>query len=98
MASKDITSEKVLEKSLAKQVEALGGWAIKLPAYLISGLPDRLILMPHGRAYFAEVKSTGKTPTPLQQLIIKKIKKLGFEVFTISNDTTLAEAINKIRG
>ena len=97
MANKDIISEKVLEKSLAKQVQELGGWAIKLPAYLIAGLPDRLLLMPNGRAYFAEVKSTGETPKRLQQVIINKIKKLGFEVFIISDNATLDEAINKIR-
>lgn len=98
MANKDIISEKVLEKSLAKQVQELGGWAIKLPAYLIAGLPDRLLLMPNGRAYFAEVKSTGEAPKRLQQVIINKIKKLGFEVFIISDNATLARAINKIRG
>ena len=98
MAGKDITSEKWIEKTLCNEVKQLGGWAIKLPSYLLNGLPDRLLLMPEGRAYFAETKSKGASPSKIQQLTINKIKKLGFEVFIIYDITALDEAIKKIKG
>ena len=98
MADKGTTSEKWIEKTLCNEVKSLGGWAVKLPSYLVNGLPDRLILMPQGRAYFAETKSKGASPSRIQQLIINKIKKLGFAVFVIYDRTTLDEAIKMING
>ena len=98
MDDKGTTSEKWIEKTLCNEVKQLGGWAIKLPSYLLNGLPDRLLLMPEGRAYFAETKSKGASPSKIQQLTINKIKKLGFEVFVIYDRTTLDEAIKRIKG
>ena len=98
MADKGTTSEKWIEKTLCNEVKKLGGWAIKLPSYLLNGLPDRLILMPQGRAYFAETKSKGASPSRIQELIINKIKKLGFAVFVIYDRATLDEAIKTING
>ena len=98
MADKGTTSEKWIEKTLCNEVKKLGGWAIKLPSYLLNGLPDRLILMPQGRAYFADTKSKGASPSRIQQLIINKIKKLGFTVFIIYDRATLDGAIKTIKG
>ena len=96
MDDKGTTSEKWVEKTLCNEVKKSGGWAVKLPPYLVNGLPDRLILMPQGRAYFAETKSKGTSPSKIQQLIINKIKKLGFTVFIIYDRATLDEAIKTI--
>ena len=97
MDDKGTTSEKWIEKTLCNEVKKLGGWAIKLPSYLLNGLPDRLILMPQGHAYFAETKSKGGKPSKIQELTINKIKKLGFTVFIIYDKTTLDEAIKTIK-
>ena len=96
MVNKGITSEKKLEKRLSSEVKALGGWSIKLPAYLVRGLPDRLLLMPHGRAYFAEIKTTGEVLTPVQKLIRSRIEALGFTVYTIDSDEALSLIIKEI--
>jgi len=39
--------------------------------------------MPGGVIFFAEVKTTGEKPSPLQRLTHAKIKRLGFKVFII---------------
>ena len=96
MVNKGITSEKKLEKRLSSEVKALGGWSIKLPAYLVRGLPDRLLLMPHGRAYFAEIKTTGEVLTPVQKLIRSRIEALGFTVYAIDSDEALSLIIKEI--
>ena len=84
--------EKILEKKLAVEVKKRGGWAIKLLAGLVSGLPDRLCLLPGGRLFFAEIKETGKKPSKIQKFVHTKIRSLGFRVEVV--DST--EKINQI--
>jgi CO dehydrogenase/acetyl-CoA synthase delta subunit len=85
-------SEKLLEKKLKTRVEALGGMAIKILSIHINGLPDRLCLLPGGRLFFTEIKTTKKKPTRIQLLMHRKIRKLGFEVYVIDK----SEQIDKI--
>ena len=54
------SSEKYLEKKLREEVRKAGGLAIKFTSPYFTGMPDRLVLMPKGRIWFVEVKSTGK--------------------------------------
>jgi hypothetical protein len=83
-------SEKNLERKLVAEVKTLKGWAIKLLPFQVTGLPDRLCLLPGGKAYFVEMKSEGKKPTLMQTIIHKRLAELGFKVWVL--DTT--EKIN----
>ena len=85
-----MTVEKMLERKLQTLVKRLGGIALKLYCLSFSGLPDRMILMPHGKIYFLELKSTGKTPSPRQCLVHTFLRKLDFEVAWLDDDLTLA--------
>lgn len=78
-----IESEKYLEKKLKSEVKRLGGWSLKLLCTHITGLPDQLCLLPGGRLFFAEVKTTKKRAKPVQKLIHRKLRKLGFSVFVV---------------
>lgn len=78
-------SEKDLEARLRKEIEKRGGVALKLLSQLHRGLPDRLILMPGGRTYFAEIKTTGKNPTKLQRHCHDQLRRLAFPVFVIDS-------------
>lgn len=80
-----LESEKVLERKLCTEVKKLGGLAIKLLSSQMTGLPDRLCLLPGGRVYFVELKSTGEKPTKIQEVIHKRLESLGFEVFVIDS-------------
>jgi hypothetical protein len=82
---KTVVSEKRIETTLTNAVKALGGWAIKLPATFVTGLPDRLCLFPGGKMLFVELKSPGKVPTKIQEIVHAKIRKLGFTVLVIDN-------------
>jgi len=90
-----IESEKLLDKKLCAEVKKLGGWAIKIPASHLSGLPDRLCLLPEGRLFFAEIKTTGKKPTRLQLATHKRLKGLGFKVWVIDNSDKIKTALEK---
>lgn len=84
-------SEKTLEARLRKEVEKRGGMALKLSAQLHRGLPDRLILMPGGRAYFVEIKTTGKKPTLLQEKCHRALRSLGFTVWVVDSTQKLED-------
>ena len=78
-----IESEKLLERKLNHLVKQRGGWSIKLLSLHVTGLPDRVCLMPGGRVFFAEIKTTNKNPTKIQLLVHRKIEALGFKVLII---------------
>ena len=66
--------EKVIEQYFVAEVKKLGGIALKLNSTSMKGLPDRLILLPNGILFFAELKATGKKARPLQKFILKKLQ------------------------
>ena len=71
--------EKRVESLLTRRVKELGGWAIKI-APIISGLPDRLILLPGGRVFFVELKAPKKRVAAHQVVVHRKLESLGFPV------------------
>lgn len=83
-------SEKVIERKLVEAVKANGGMCIKLLCDNLLGLPDRMVLMPHSKIAFVELKTTGQKPRRVQVFMHKKLRALGFRVEVI--DTT--EGVN----
>jgi hypothetical protein len=77
--------ERDIEKYLREQVKKAGGRAYKFVSPGNAGVPDRLILFPHAKAVFVELKAPGKKATPLQVAAGKKISNLGFLVFVIDS-------------
>lgn len=94
-ASKLPESEKTLEKKVAAKIESLGGWSIKMLSTYVTGLPDRLCLLPGGKVLFVEVKTTGKKPTKIQERVHDRIRKLGFKVLVIDNSLGI-ESIDSV--
>lgn len=91
-------SEKRIEPALRTKVDRAGGWCVKLPASVTTGLPDRLVLMPKGKLYFVELKSEGKAPSPIQLAIHRRLRALGFTVYVISTFVELEDFMTKIKG
>lgn len=73
-------NEQTIEKRLKKEIELIGGKALKFISPGVSGVPDRIVLLPHGRIYFIELKAPGQKPRAIQCQRIKELKKLGFDV------------------
>ena len=88
-----VEKEKVLERKLVAEVKTVGGWAIKLSPDLFNGLPDRLVLLPGGKLFFAEIKETGKKPTRIQNYVMNKIRDLGFTVMVIDRSTQIINTL-----
>ena len=89
-------SEKVIEKRLNAEVKSLGGWSLKMVCQYVTGLPDRLVLLPKGVTFFAEIKSTGKKPTAVQRLVHEKLRRLGFRVEVIDSLKQLNQILNNL--
>lgn len=87
---KEIESEKQLERSLKSTVElTMRGLCLKLLSQHMIGLPDRLCLLPGGKAFFVEVKTTGKKPRKIQEFIHNKLRALGFQVYVLDSSKVL---------
>lgn len=79
-----ILRERKIEKYLIDKVESFKGEAYKFTSSK-RGVPDRIVLLPGGRMFFAEVKAPGETPSPLQNKRIRDLRKLGFQVEVIDS-------------
>ena len=78
-----IESEKDLERKLSQGVKKLLGLTFKFVPLLVAGIPDRICLLPGGRIFFAEIKTTKQKPKKLQLFWHAKLRKLGFRVEVI---------------
>jgi hypothetical protein len=90
-------NEKLIEKKLRLEVKKLGGKALKFVSPGYDGVTDRIVLMPGGRIWFREIKTTGKKLTPLQQVFIADVTALGFDADVIDDEVTLSEFLKSIR-
>ena len=88
--------EKTVEAYLRKRVKAAGGLALKLVCPGWTGVPDRLILMPGARVYFAETKDLGKTPKRRQLYVHDRLRALGFMVFVPDSRTAVDDMMTRI--
>lgn len=90
-------SEKTLERKLGKEIKKIGGWCIKFVPLHISGLPDRICLLPEGRVVFVELKTTGDNTSKIQKLIHRRLLKIGFPVYVIESSPEIDDLINDIK-
>ena len=73
-------SEKDIERKLKKRIEAMGCMCLKFESPGFTGVPDRIILMPGGEAFFVETKAPGKKERPRQEYVQRQLREMGFIV------------------
>lgn len=77
--------EAKIENYLKKQIESIGGKAYKFVSPGVSGVPDRIVLLPQGKIFFIELKASDKKLRKLQEYRAKELRNLGFDVRTIDS-------------
>lgn len=77
--------ESTVEQALVARVRALGGVAYKFTSPGRRSVPDRLVLLPEGRAVFVELKAPNKKPTEAQARTHEYLRALGFRVEVIDD-------------
>lgn len=93
---KQIDSEKVIERKLVEAVKANDGMCIKLLCDNLLGLPDRMVLMPHSKIAFVELKTTGRKPRRIQVFMHNKLRALGFRVEVIDTIKGVEQFVDSI--
>lgn len=89
--------ERDIEQQLVKAVKKTGGLCLKFISPSMNGVPDRLLLMPNGRAAFVELKSTGQKMRALQKRRKEQLERLGFSVFCIDSTEQIGGVIVDIQ-
>ena len=89
--------EKELELKLVNAVKNKKGLCLKLMCPGFYGMPDRIILLPHFKMGFVEVKAPGKKPRELQIVRHQQLRKLGFKVFVLDDKNQIGEILNAIQ-
>ena len=88
--------ESALERRLVRAVERIGGKAPKWVSPGNRGVPDRIILLPHGRTMYVEMKAPGKPLEPLQVRWAKIFRNLGHQVFKIDSKEDIDKFIAEV--
>ena len=90
-------NEKFIEKKLVEAVKKLGGLAPKFVSPGLDGVPDRIVLLPHGVLAFIEVKAPGKTLRPLQVRRKRQLEQLGFSVYCVDSLEQIGVILDEIQ-
>ena len=88
--------EQKIERRLKKEIELIGGKALKFVSPGVSGVPDRIVLLPGGKVIFIELKAPGKILNPIQAFRRKEFNKLGFETKVIDSIESVLQFIREV--
>ncbi len=89
--------EKIIEQKFRVAVKAAGGVAVKFISPGFDGVPDRLALLPDGKMAFVEVKAPGEKPRPLQLSRHRLLRRLGFKVYVLDDESKIGGIIDEIQ-
>lgn len=89
--------EKEIEKALVQAVKTCGGLCLKFVSPSLTGIPDRIVLMPKGVIAFVEVKAPGETMRCLQVYRKRQLEALGFRVYCVDGKEQIEEVLNEIQ-
>ena len=87
--------EAALEQRCCKYAKKVGCWALKLwPT--VTGLPDRLVLMPGGRVWFVEFKAPQGRISKRQVVVMSLLLDMGFRVTVVRDFKSFAEGLDRL--
>lgn len=87
-----------IEHRLVTETKKCGGLALKFVSPGFNGVPDRLVLLPHGKLAFVELKAPGKTLRPLQVRRKEQLEGLGFSVYCVDGTEQVDRILDEIGG
>ena len=87
--------ESEIEEKMRKRFKAYKILFIKFLSPSMVGVPDRIVITPHGRIIFVELKREGGVISPMQKYIHKLLRKYHVEVRVVIG---LREAMGFVEG
>lgn len=94
--SEEGMSEKELEKMFRTAVREAGGCAYKFVSPGMSGVPDRLVVLPGNAIGFVELKAPGKKSRPEQCYQQRRLRGLGCYVTVLDAPEMIGQIIREI--
>lgn len=91
-----MAAEQKLESAVISYARDRGILTYKWVSPAHRGVPDRIFIFPTGVVLFAEFKSPGKRPTPLQERTISKLVRQGCLVGVFDNSLAAYDVIDKL--
>ena len=89
--------ENEVEAYLRRQVEKLGGLCLKIPADYMRGVPDRIVLLPHGVLVWVETKRPSGGRVSGSQLVVHEmLRRLGQQVVIVWSKEDADELLHRI--
>lgn len=89
--------ESALEQRLVREVKAIGGLAPKWVSPGNRGVPDRLVILPHGVTVYVEMKAPGKQLEPLQRKWAKTLIGMEHRHYKIDSVEDIERFIQEVR-
>lgn len=89
--------EKAIEQKLVRMVKKQGGICPKFVSPGYDGMPDRIVLLPGCHFVFVEVKAPGEKPRPLQLSRHKLLRRLGFPVYVLDDESQIGDILDEIQ-
>ena len=89
--------ERDIERALIKEVRKRHGMAFKFVSPGLDGVPDRIVLLPHGRIAFIELKAKGRKMRPQQVRRKRQLESLGFLVYCIDSPEQIGGILDEIQ-
>lgn len=92
-----VMRESYIEKRFCEEAKKRGMWAVKFVSPGLSGVPDRIVLIPGGRAAFVELKAPGEVLRPIQERRKKQLETLGFTVYVVDDTERIEGVLDEIQ-
>ena len=90
--------ESTVERHLREEAKKRKGMALKFVSPGMNGVPDRIVLLPHGVLAFIELKAPGKKMRPLQVRRKRQLERLGFSVYCVDSLEQIETVLHEIGG
>lgn len=87
--------EKVIEREMCQAFTRRGAWALKMEG-TVTGLPDRLIVLPGGRCIWVELKQEKGRLSERQKVVIRKLQELDQEVRVVYGIEQALALVNEV--
>lgn len=90
--------ESEIENKMRQKLKLHGGIFFKFVSPSVSGVPDRICILPQGRIIFVELKREGGIVSPRQKYIHKKLRHLGVDVRVVIGMEQAMEFVREVCG